>query len=266
MLAPCGAAESGRMPAWPGRHPGRAGLRGPRGHGRRREQVDGLVEHGVVVQVRIVQRVVCVRRRVLCCRAVGVGAGLVPEDQRDIDRADPEHPQRVGRLGLNQRDVGRGLIRAQFRCRCSREGAERGPEGREPDSLLPQADVRGQFGLGGVEAAEDLLGALGEQAARVGEPDPAAGSLHQLRARFRLQPGHVMADRRLSVVERLRRGGHRTVPGDSDEHPEPGGIQHALNYRSNRILAAESSTWPWRGFACGADVHLRYSVLLSTGS
>ncbi len=93
--------------------------------------------------------------------------------------------------------------------------------------------MRSQLCLGGVEPPKDLLGALGEQPASLGEPDSAAGSLHQFRARLRLEPGHVMADRGLGVVQHLSCGGDGSVSGDSDEHAEPGGIQHALNYRSN---------------------------------
>ena len=93
--------------------------------------------------------------------------------------------------------------------------------------------MRGQFRLGRVEPAEDLLGALGEQLASLGEPDSAARALHQLRAGFRLQPGHMVADGRLRVVQRLSGGRNRAVPGDRDEHAEPGRIQHALNYRSD---------------------------------
>src|SRR6266568_842710 len=74
-------------------------------------------------------------------------------------------------------------------------------------------------------------------------PTSAASPFHELRAGLGLQPGHMVADRRLSVVQSLGRGGNGAVPGDRDEHAEPDGVQHALNYRSSRIQPAESSTW-----------------------
>jgi hypothetical protein len=43
---------------------------------------------------------------------------------------------------------------------------------------------------------------------------PAAGSLDQLGAELRLQPGQVVADRRLRVAELLGGGGDRSVPPD----------------------------------------------------
>ncbi len=188
----------------------------------------------MVVQVRVMQRVVGARQRLAGGPgAIQVGVSLIPEDQRDVDLAYPEHPQRIGGFGLDQRHVGHRTVSPQRGAGSGGEGAERGSERREPDGILLQADVRREFGLGGFEPAQDLLGALGEKPARVGQPDPAARPLHQLRAGLGLEPGHVMANRRLGVIQRLSRRRHGPVPGDRDEHPEPGGVQHALNNRSN---------------------------------
>jgi hypothetical protein len=113
--------------------------------------------------------------------------------------------------------------------RCGRhDGAEGGRERGEPQPPGAQAAVDREFVLGRVETAYDFRGALGEQAARVGQPDPAPGTLDELSAGFRLEPGEVVADRGLRVVERVGRGRHRAVPGHSDQHAEPRNVQHDL--------------------------------------
>ena len=109
-------------------------------------------------------------------------------------------------------------------------------EGGQPDPALAQPDVRGQLGLGRVQPADDLLGPLGQQAAGVGQPHPPAGPLQQPRAGLGLEPGDVVADRGLGVVQCVGRAGDRAVPGHGDQHPEPGHVQHASDYRSTRCF------------------------------
>ena len=91
---------------------------------------------------------------------------------------------------------------------------------------MPQSHVRGELVFRRIEPAQDLRGALGEQSPRIGQPDTASGALDELGPRFRLEPGEVMADRRLGVVEFPRSTSHRTVPGYRGEHPEPRHVQH----------------------------------------
>jgi hypothetical protein len=100
------------------------------------------------------------------------------------------------------------------------------PGRRQPHPALAQPDVRGELVLGRVQPADDLLGPLGQQPARVGEPHAPPGSLQQPGAGLGLQAGDVVTDRGLGVVQRAGRGGHRAVPRHRDQHPEPGHVQH----------------------------------------
>ena len=61
----------------------------------------------------------------------------------------------------------------------------------------------GQLRVGGVDAADDLGRPVGQQLPGLGQPDAAADPLQQLRAGLGLEPGEVMADRRLRVVQLL---------------------------------------------------------------
>jgi len=89
--------------------------------------------------------------------------------------------------------------------------------------------VRGQLRLRRGQPAEDLFGPVGQQAAGVGEPDAPAGALHQSAAGLGLEPGEVVADGRLGVVQGPGRRGHRAVPGNRDQHLEPGDVEHPAN-------------------------------------
>jgi hypothetical protein len=51
--------------------------------------------------------------------------------------------------------------------------------------------VGGELRAGGIDAADDLGGAVGEQLSGRGEPDPAADPLQQLPAGLGLQPGQA---------------------------------------------------------------------------
>ena len=90
----------------------------------------------------------------------------------------------------------------------------RGGEAGQAHAPGGQPDVGGQLGVGGIDPPDDLGGAVGEQLPGLGEPDAAPDPLQQLRAGLGLEPGEVVADRRLRVVQLLRGRGDRSVAGD----------------------------------------------------
>ena len=57
--------------------------------------------------------------------------------------------------------------------------------------------------------------------ARVGQPHPARAPLQQGRAGLTLERRDLLADRRLGVVERVRRRGERSEAGDLAQHSQP---------------------------------------------
>jgi hypothetical protein len=136
-------------------------------------------------------------------------------------------PERLGRLGLGEVLAQPGMVGGQQRGRLRDERAERRGEGGQPYAAGPQPHVRGQLLGGGVEAADDLRGPLGEQPARLREPDAAPRALDELGAGLRLQPGEVVADGRLRVVQLLGGGGQRALAGDREEDAETDDIQHS---------------------------------------
>src|SRR5205085_12407276 len=79
-----------------------------------------------------------------------------------------------------------------------------------------------------------------QQPAGLGQPDPPAGPLQQLRPRLALEPTEVVADRRLRVVQLARRGGDRSVAGDRVEHTQPGDVQHP-----SILSMDEREHWHW---------------------
>jgi len=60
----------------------------------------------------------------------------------------------------------------------------------------------------------------------LGKSPSKADTFQQLRPGLGLEPGDVVADRRLGVVERAGRSSDGAVPGDRDEDPQPGHVQH----------------------------------------
>jgi hypothetical protein len=150
----------------------------------------------------------------------------MPEDQRHVDVPGPQHPQRLRWLGLGEPQVHARVPGTEHGRGGGHDGAERGREGGEPQPPGAQPRVRGELVLGGVQPPDDLACPLGEQSPGVRQPDAAAGLLYQLGAGFRLKPGQVVADRRLGVVQRVRRCGDRAMPRDRDEDAQPGNVQH----------------------------------------
>ena len=87
----------------------------------------------------------------------------------------------------------------------------------------------GELGVGAFDPPEDLGRPLGQQLPGRGEPDPAPGPLQQLRSGLGLEPGEMVADRRLRVVELLRRRGDRAAPREGFEDAQPGDVQHLID-------------------------------------
>ena len=103
----------------------------------------------------------------------------VPGDQRDVHLPGPEHAHRLRRLGLGQQQVDPGVPGRQPGQRGGNDGRQRGGESGQPDAFLPLLDVGGQFPLGGVQPAEDLLRPARRAGGRrrsAGCPAPTAGS------------------------------------------------------------------------------------------
>ncbi len=165
---------------------------------------------------------------------------LVPEDQRDVHVPGPQHPERLRRLRLGQPQVEAGMAVVKDRRRGGHDGAEGRRERRQPQPPGAQPGEDHQLVLGRVEAADDLDRPLGQQPPRVGQPDAAPGPLDQLGARLRLEPRQVVADRRLRVVQRVRRRRHRAVPGHGDEDAEPRDVEHGPDYRRYRLVRPET--------------------------
>jgi hypothetical protein len=151
---------------------------------------------------------------------------IVPEDDRDVDVASSQHPQGLWRLGLREHEIQARRPGREARRSRGDQRPKRGRERGKPDPAAPQADVGGKLGLGRVQSADNLLGALGEQLAGLGQPDTAPDAFQELGTGFRLQPSDVMTDGRLGVVQRTGRGRNRAMTSDRDQHPEPGHIQH----------------------------------------
>jgi len=113
----------------------------------------------------------------------------VPEDQRDVHVTGAQHPHRFGRLSLGKPEVDAGMPLVQYRRGGGHDRAQRGRERRQPQPTGPQPGEDRELVLRRVEPADHLDGPLGEQPARVGQPDSAPGPLDQLRSGLRLEPG-----------------------------------------------------------------------------
>jgi hypothetical protein len=205
-----------------GRGGGLVRVRGARANKRRAGP--GHQEDRVIQEQRGPGAVPGVPRR--CGRGPGLG---VPEDQCHIHVASTEHAQCLGRFGLGQRQVHARVLGLEPGGRGGHDRAERRGEGGEADPAPAQADVRRELIFRRVEPPDDLLSPLRQQAASVGQPDPASGPLGEPGTRLRFQARDVVADGGLGVVERTGRSGHRPVSGHRDEDAEPGHVQHAAS-------------------------------------
>ena len=98
----------------------------------------------------------------------------------------------------------------------------------------------GQLRAGGIDPPDDLGGAVGQQLPGGGEPDPSADPLQQLRAGLGLEPGEMVGDRRLGVVQLLRRRGDRSMAGDGVDDAQPVDVQHA-----STLSMSQRESWHW---------------------
>ena len=171
----------------------------------------------------------------------GLGLGLVvAEDDRDLDLAGAQQLERVERMRVGQADLQPGMPGRQRRQRRRHERSVRRGEGGEAHAAGVQSDVGGELRAGGIDAADDLGGAVGQQLPGRGEPDPAADPLQQLRAGLGLEPGEVMRDRRLGVVQLLRRRGDRSMARDGVDDAQPVDVQHA-----STLSMSQHESWHW---------------------
>jgi hypothetical protein len=141
----------------------------------------------------------------------------VPDDQCDVYLPGPEHPHRLRRLSLRQQQVDPRVPGGQAGQRGRNDGRQRGGESRQSDTFLPLTDVGGQLPLGGIQSAQDLLRPPGEEVAGVGQLDAPSRSLGEPGTGLGFQPGQMVADRGLGVVQRPGRGRHRSMPGYRDQ-------------------------------------------------
>jgi hypothetical protein len=130
-------------------------------------------------------------------------------------------------VGLDQVQFDAGVLAAQGARRVRDKGGERRLEAGDPDPAGVQPHHRGQLRGGGVDPADDLGGTAGQMRTLRGEPDAAADPLHEPGPGLGLQPGQMMADRGLGVVQVLGGLGDRALRGDRRENPEPQDVQHA---------------------------------------
>jgi len=134
---------------------------------------------------------------------------------------------RLGRMRVGEADLQARMPGRQRRHRRRHERSDRGGEAGHAHPAGGQPDVGGQLRAGGIDPPDDLGGAVGQQPAGRGEPDPPADALQQLRAGLGLEPGEVMGDRRLGVVQLPRRRGDRSVARDGVDDAQTVDVQHA---------------------------------------
>src|SRR6202012_3124472 len=90
--------------------------------------------------------------------------------------------------------------------------------------------------LGRVQRAQDLGRPVGQQPARVGQPDAPARPPDPPDAGLGLEPGQGVADRRLGVVELPGRGRDRPVPGHRDQDAESRHVQHVTTIDETNLF------------------------------
>jgi hypothetical protein len=91
-----------------------------------------------------------------------------------------------------------------------------------------------------VDASDDLGRAVREQLPRLGQSDAAADPLQQLCAGLGLEPGEVVGDRGLGVVQLLGGRGDRSVARDGLDDAQPSGIEHV-----STLSMSLCEIWHW---------------------
>ena len=110
-----------------------------------------------------------------------------------------------------------GWSRRRVRGGVRYQGGECRLEAGDPDPAGSQAHHRGQFRGGGVDPSDDLGSAAGEVLTLRREPDAPPDALDEPGAGLGFQPGQMVADRRLGVLQVLGGLGDRAVRGDRRE-------------------------------------------------
>jgi hypothetical protein len=140
---------------------------------------------------------------VIGCR---VGLELVLEDDGDVQLAVDQTGEGGGTvdevvvddLVLLTEQIGVAVL--QHHRDLGRQVYQGGEEGSETDVAAAQAGEIGDLRLGECEPAEDGLGMLDQQPARLGSQDSATAAAYQLRADLALQQGDLPRHRGLGQV------------------------------------------------------------------
>jgi hypothetical protein len=154
--------------------------------------------------------------------------------------AGTQQLERVERMRVGHADLQARIPVRQRRQRRRHERSVRRGEGGEAHAAGVQSHVGGELRAGGIDAADDLGGAVGQQLPGGGEPNPAADPLQQLRAGLGLEPGEVVGDRRLRVVQLLRRRGDRPVARDRVDDAQPVDVEHV-----STLSMGQNESWHW---------------------
>ncbi len=155
-----------------------------------------------------------------------VGRERVLLGEGDVELAELERGQAVLRLEVAGRDVEVGVL--------LREGGDRRREqhavrARERGAAEHAGDVRRRAferGLGGLELAQDALGAGHELLPGRREAAGAAVALEQLDAGLALERLQLLGDRRSGVAERVGGGGDRAAGGELAQDAEAADVEH----------------------------------------
>ena len=82
-------------------------------------------------------------------------------------------------MGIDRADLQARVLALELGCRAGHQRADRGSKARQAHAPGAQPDVGGQFRVGGVDAADDLGGSVGQQAAGLGQADAPASPLDE---------------------------------------------------------------------------------------
>ncbi len=185
------------------------------------------LQRGQLADAAFGQDVHRVVQQVVQAYAGRLGLGLVvPEHDRDVDAARAQQVQRLGRVRVDEAHLERGVPPREP---LEGSGDERADGRGEAGQAYPagrQPDVPRQLGVRRVDPADDLGGAVREQPTGLGQPDAAADPLEQLGAGLGLEPGEVVADGGLGVVQLLGGLGDRAEPAHGLQDPETSNVQH----------------------------------------
>ena len=129
-------------------------------------------------------------------------------------------------LGLHLHDVqlDLGMARVEGLDGRGHQGRPRALEGRQAQAPGARLEVCGQVTLGVGDAAQDRVGVGEQDLAGLGRARPLAVAFDQHGPRLALERGDLLADRRLRVGERIRRGGEGAALRQLSKDRQPLGI------------------------------------------